>query len=236
MIKSSEQVMRRIDNRFSNPKQREWWGYAVWGIAVVVMLVPEISAAANLGVPWPTISATVGHLEYQHSWVALVVVGLIVGFAYQWVRYPSFPAAPAVHADGLARARSSLGRLTARTDSLNSDDRDEFSVATIFVSLLVVASGSFLASLLNADRFVLAYVLYGLFALCFAVIPSTLAYRLPRDVPYPTFYRTVANLDHRFHLLAVLVVIGFVILLIHLSLYPWPGVFHQLQNPNPGST
>ncbi len=149
MIKPSEQVLGRIGNRFSNPKQREWWGYAVWGITVVVMLVPEVSAAANLGVPWPTISATVGHLEYQHSWVALIVVGLIVGFAYQWIRYPSFPTAPVVQADRIPRARSSLGRLTRRTDSLNSDDRDEFSVAVVLISLLAVAGGSFVASRLD---------------------------------------------------------------------------------------
>jgi len=200
------------------------------------MLIPEITAAANIGVPWPTISATVGHLEYEHSWVALIVVALIVGFAYQWLRYPSFPASPVVQANGAALSRSSLGRLTKHSESINSDDRAEVSVLLVIAGLFVVAIGSFLATQLDSDRFVLAYVLYGLFAVFFAVFPSLLAYFSPRDVPFPTFFRTIANLDRRVHLVAVLIVIGFVILLIHLALYPWPSVFHQLQKPNPGST
>ncbi len=48
----------------------EGWGYGVWGTGTIVVVIPEIYAAADGRSPWPTISATVGRLEYNSDWVA----------------------------------------------------------------------------------------------------------------------------------------------------------------------
>jgi len=59
--------------------RREVWGYTVWGAMGVVIAVPELWAAlGGKSVEWPTISGTVGYLEYWHTWVALIVVGILV--------------------------------------------------------------------------------------------------------------------------------------------------------------
>jgi hypothetical protein len=219
-----------MTSRFANPSHREWWGYVVWGVALLVVLTPEITAASDHDAPWPTISGTVGHLEYLHSWVALIVVALIVFVAVQLLRYPQDSAQVVRQANGRALRRTSLGRFTMSRPDAASDA--ELSGAMIVVGAAIVAGGSGLTAALEpSNRFVLAYVLYGLIAIFFVIIPSILAFWWSRDVPFPTFFRTFTNLERRLHFVSVLIVIGLVILLIHLALYPWPGVFHQLQQP-----
>jgi hypothetical protein len=53
----------------------------------LVIAIPEITAAVDHEVPWPTISGMTGHLEYRWSWVALIVVALIVFGAFHTVTY-----------------------------------------------------------------------------------------------------------------------------------------------------
>jgi amino acid transporter len=215
----------------ADSKSREAYGYVVWGIATAVVLIPEITAASYNHSPWPTISATVGHLEYLQSWVALIVVALIVAVAFSLLRYPQ-SARPAGQATKEPlRRRTSLGRLTR-----HSDDHAEVSRWMLVMAAAIVVSGSLLTSGLHpSDRFVLAYVLYGLIAVFFILIPSVLAFSFARDVPFPTLFRTIANLERRRHVPAVIITVGLVVLLIHLALYPWPSVFHQLQQPTPTS-
>ncbi|HVA09989.1 MAG TPA: hypothetical protein VNG12_24955, partial [Acidimicrobiales bacterium] len=68
-------------------------------------------------------------------------------------------------------------------------------------------------------------------------IPSIVAFVWGRDVSFPTLFGTLANLEHRrwLHFVAVLVIVGLVILVFHLGLYPWPNVYHQLRPPSPTS-
>ncbi len=77
--------------------------------------------------------------------------------------------------------------------------------------------------------FFLGYVLYGLIALVWIIVPSGLAFWFAKDVAFPTVFRTIDYLERRLHFVAVLLLVGFVILLIHLALYPWPNIFHQVQ-------
>ena len=67
---------------------REKWGYVFWGIFAFFIFVPELLAAFWDGVPFPTISGTIGHLEREQHWVRVVVLGGIVVLAGRIVFYP----------------------------------------------------------------------------------------------------------------------------------------------------
>ena len=215
--------------------RRELWGYVVWGIGTIVVLIPEITAAADNKVPWPTISATVGHLEYMHDWIGLIVVGSIVFLTLQLIRYPLNSATATQTGSVTKLKRNSLGRIV-RINSSRGNEPDEISLMMVLAALFVVGIGSLVASELDTNRFVLAYVLYGLIVISFVVVPSVLAFCWSRDIAFPTLFRTLADLERRAHLVAVLIIIGLVILLIHLALYPWPNIFHVLRSPSVNST
>ena len=194
--------------------RREVTGYLVWGAMGVVVGVPEIWAAVDNHAPWPTISGTVGHLEYGHNWVAIVVVALIVWAAYHTIRGPS---------------RTGTGRAMRAGPAVK--ELPEWSMWLYFLlGVGGVAGGSALAAVLAAHRFVLAYVLYGLIALFWIVIPNVLAYALRTDIPFPTLFRTLADLEDRARLVVVVVGAGLAILLVHLTFYPWPAVIPDLQD------
>jgi hypothetical protein len=61
----------------------------------VVVALPELLSAADVG--FPTISGTVGYLEYWHPELALLVVGLLVWGAFHAIRVtaPDLPRVPA---------------------------------------------------------------------------------------------------------------------------------------------
>jgi hypothetical protein len=217
--------------REAAPSKSEWWGYVVWGSAAVVVLIPELTAAISHQVWWPTISSTVGHLEYLRDWVGLIVVGLIVAATYELIRYPLLkgqePRNPV--------PRTSMGRIRRR-----GDEQTELSALLLIVGSVCIATGAGIAAGLDppkAGDFFLGYVLYGLIAMFTFIIPSIVAFWWRRDVAFPTLFATVANLEHRrwCHFIAVLVVAGLVILVFHLGLYPWPNIYHQLKPPSPTS-
>src|SRR5690348_13972311 len=95
-------------------RSAEFWGYLMWGLAGIVIAVPELAAVFDLA-DWPTISATIGHLEDAHSWVRLVVVFVVVVLAYyslpQLAIPPQRPAAVA------GRQTTANGRLTPDPDA-----------------------------------------------------------------------------------------------------------------------
>jgi hypothetical protein len=77
------------------------WGYIVWGAMGVVVALPELlSAITDVG--FPTISGTVGYLEYWHPEFALLVVGLLVWGAFHAIRVtaPELPRVPATAPPG----------------------------------------------------------------------------------------------------------------------------------------
>jgi hypothetical protein len=78
-------------------------GYIVWGLTGAVIAVPEIWAAVDGdSVKWPTISGTVGYIQYWHTWVAVLVIAVLVWGAFHAVRYTPGPT----------ERRTPAGRLT----------------------------------------------------------------------------------------------------------------------------
>ncbi|MCW3037597.1 MAG: hypothetical protein JWM17_2909 [Actinobacteria bacterium] len=217
--------------RFAHVDRSEVWGYVVWGAMALVIAIPEITAAVDHKVPWPTISGMTGHLEYRWSWVALIVVALIVFAAFHSVTYRwSLPGDLATQANQRKLRRTPAGRLTRALDESSGSEKDELSTRWLLIAFAVVAVGGLLAARLKPHgKFFLGYVLYGLIAVVWVVVPNVLAFWFAKDVAFPTLFRTVAYLERRLHFVAVILLVGYVILLIHLALYPWPNIFHQLR-------
>jgi Amino acid permease len=223
---------------------RRTWGYVLWGIAALVIGIPEITAAVagKRKLPFTTISEMTGHLERHHTWVELIVVAAIV-----YGVLSSFREAPGPAAAGKTRA----GRLTVRPE-VAGEHRLGFAADRAPLWFTVAAIGSFvlitLATLAaihwrsDDDHFQPAYVLYGLIGLLWLVVPGLVAFFGGKDVPFPTAFQTVANLEDwlsrkgRFGpflawLVTYVVFAGLAILLLHLTLYPYPDITHIL-NPN----
>jgi hypothetical protein len=213
------------------PVSREWWGYAVWGVVLVAILVPEIWAAATTQKTWPTISATVGHLEYRWDWIGLIVVGVGVWVAVSVISYPAGPRQVLVRQETRPDRRTACGRATMHTETGGA-----LPAVLVPVGAALVALASVLTATLDpSDPYTLGDVLYGTIAIFCAAAPSIVAYVWARDVAFPTFFRTLANLERRVPYVSVLVLAGLGILLFHLALYPWPNVFHVLHGPSPGA-
>jgi len=103
-----------------------------------VTAVFEIWAAAGTP-PWPTVSATVGHLEAQWTFVSLIVVAVIVVAAARALTYPWPKTGPILrqpNRDSLARTKT--GRITLNPRD-SADDFDELSpYLYLTISLAVV--------------------------------------------------------------------------------------------------
>ena len=199
---------------------REVWGYSTWLFFGLVFGLPE-SWAGAANPPWPTLSDTIGHLETLWPGTRVVVVVLIALVAYSVARFPPGRTGEFPCREGEPRrARTSNGRLVRSTHSVSPVP------AFIYIPLAlgVVAVGSLIAAVVSSDRFVLGYVLYGLFAVFCVVVPNLLAYWFARDVPFPTFFRTIADLDHRWRPAAMIIVAWLVVLMFHLAFFPWPDL------------
>jgi hypothetical protein len=215
-----DRVRRAWQARFGGIDPRVKWGYAVWGTAGVVIAIPEIwSAITTPG--WKTISGTVGHLEWHWNAVAIIVVALIAIVAAHAVRF-SLPRDPkgVRQADGKTLGRTPGGRFTRSPDEVG-----DFPFWYLPVAVVAVIVPSALVAILSSDQWVLGYVMYGLIATFGVAIPSLLAFLLKKDVPFSTLARTIADLEHRSHLVAMVIIAGLAVLLVHLSLYPWPDIF-----------
>ncbi len=219
----------KVPPRLQGIKPGELWGYVVWGLATVIILVPELVAVAGGGQhPWPTISRTIGTLEGQHHWITLIVVAVIVFVAFHLLHVPpTRQNVPVPTPHGSTWVRTPYGRLTRRQPAGTPLTPWILVLGAVFV----VATSVPLAALFserssNPDKsgnFVLAWGMYSAIGFFFIVVPSVFVYICGHEVPYPSLFSTLRNLRRRFHLLTVALAIGAVILLIHLALYPWPG-------------
>jgi hypothetical protein len=211
--------------RFADVTHLELWGYGVWLTMGAVIAIPEIWAALDDYAPWPTISGTVGHLEYRWPVIALIVVALIVFGVFHGIRFPvTQDAALARQADGRELRRTPTGRLTLQADP------EGVSWLWLVASAVVVVVASFAAPRIwPHNRFLVGYVLYGLIAVLWVILPSCLAYWAGKDVAFPTLFRTAYDLERRLRILAVALLALLVALLIHLALYPWPAIIPDLQ-------
>jgi hypothetical protein len=198
----------QADTRAGRIPAREWWGYGVWFFAALVFAIPE-SWAGFGSPPWPTLSITIAHLETLWPGTRVVIVIFLVFLVFQALRFPlSFPG------------RAASGRLATRP----RDVREIPAAGYLIVALAAVAGGSLIAASVSGSMYVLGYVIYGLFAIFFVAIPNVLAFWFGRDVAFPTFFRTIANLERRWRLAAVAIVAALTILLFHLVFFPWPNI------------
>jgi hypothetical protein len=198
-------------------------GYGLWLTVGTVIAVPEIWAAVARP-PWPTISGTVGHLETRWSFVAVVVVAVVVIVATHAIRMPFAAAGPVVEqADGRKLGRTDGGRFT-----LYPERQSELPALTYILGAIgCVVVGSFIAAGLSDNKWILGYVIYGLIAVFCVIVPSALALGPAPDAPFAGVFATLADLQRRLHFVGVILLTGLVILLIHLAFYPWPDVFRQ---------
>jgi hypothetical protein len=229
------------------------WGYLIWVVAGLVIGVPEITAAVDQGaLPFTTISGMVGHLEHRWTWVELLVVATIVLAVFSAVRVP--PKQAGDRAGDGQPARTPAGRLTLRPEAVEAskaefDDEDApiwFALAAVLSSVLVaVATWAAVRWWDDASHYHPAYLLYGTLALFWIAAPSILALVSAKDFPFPTLFRSVTNLEDWLRarpwpltlgpllgwLVAYLILAGLAILLLHLTLYPYPDITHII---NPG--
>ena len=206
--------------RFRGLSSREKWGYGVWLFAGLVFGVPE-SWAGLANPPWPSLSNTVAHLETLWPGTAVVVVVLIVFVAFYAVRYPLGHTGEFVpRAGDPRRGRTDDGRLTRSPRGTSAVP----ALVYFPLALGVVAAGSVIAAVTSSDTYVLGYVLYGLFAIFWVAVPNALAFWFDRDVPFPTLFRTIADLERRWRPAAVAVAAALVVLMFHLAFFPWPDL------------
>ena len=236
----------------------ELWGYVFWfPIILVLFVVPELTAA--FGASWhnlPTFSTTVGHLELVWRATALFVVLVMVFTAVNAIqrhrddiaqRSPeSLDSGAANHnfrqsgrrwwtgyeSDPRNSGRIISLRVSKKSQEMTAErtDLDDELPWFVYVPLggLVIGIG-WVAGVVWGDHWTLAYVVWSLIAAVVIVVPSVMAFIWGRYVPFPTLFRTVANLEARSHLVGLVVVAFIVGLLFHLAFYPWPSIAHVLQ-------
>ena len=207
-------------------RSRELCGYAVWGAIGLLIAVPEVWAlVGGSSVGWPTISGTVGYLEYWHPWVAVIVVAILVWAAFHAVRYET--RGHGAPSSSGSEFRTAGGRLSRRPPHGAA-----LSALTYLVGASAVVVGVSLWSYLDRpdDRYRLGEVLYGSIAVLFVIVPALVAYFAGRDAPFPTLFATIQALERRSRAVAVALAAAITVLLIHLALYPWPAVLPDLQD------
>jgi len=208
--------------RFRGADAQERWGYGVWLFAGLVFGVPE-SWAGITAPPWPALSETIGHLEQLWPPARVIVVALVVSIAFHAVRYPpSRTGAFAAREAKPKRARTPFGRF-ARSGTGAARAVPVFVYFPLAAG--AVAGGSVIAAIAGSGMFVLGYVIYGLIAIFLVIIPNALAFWFTKEMPFPTLYRTVANLERRWRPAAMVIVAGLVVLMLHLAFFPWPDIF-----------
>jgi len=196
-------------------------GYGLWLTVGAVIAIPEIWAAVARP-PWPTISGTVGHLELRWNFVAVIVVAVLVIVAAQAIRIPVTDTNAVVRqADGRVLGRTQGGRLTYYPDR----EAELPAFGYLAVALVCVIGGSLIAAGLSDNKWILGYVIYGLIAVFCIFVPRVLALTPARNAPFAGVFATLADLQRRLHFVAVVLLAGLVILLIHLAFYPWPDMF-----------
>jgi len=200
-----------------DPDERR--GYVVWAIVGAAIAIPELWAAAG-SKWWPTISATVGHLEHLWSPVKIIVVALIAAASIQLLRYPPHRNEYATLPGRPARWRTANGRLTRANNG--RAELLPFAAAYLPATAIAVAASGAITAGLDAGRFVVGYVIYAVMAVGLLIVPNVLAFRWGKEVPFPTLPRTLVNLDRRFRSAVTVVLAGLAVLVVHLVAYPWP--------------
>lgn len=217
-------------------RERRTWGYIFWGFMGVVIAVPELAAAFfDEYVPWPTISGTIGYLEYWHPWVALIVIGVIVWWALHVVEFgPEKRPVLGVDIDENPTNRyvNTPGGWSTRAERLDPLS-NRFGVIYMVIAVIAVVIPSLALALVLRpdDEYLLGEILYGAILLFWILIPLLLSYK-GRDVPWPTLFETFRDFAHleKFKIVATVIAGGIIVLMIHLVLYPWPSTIPDIQD------
>jgi hypothetical protein len=217
-------------------RQRRYWGYFFWGFMGLVIAVPELSAAFwPEYVPWPTISGTVGYLEYWHPWVSLIVVGVIAWWALHVIEFgPEKAVTLGVDEETNPDHKywnTKLGWNTRAKELQPVHRHFGYIYLAIAISALVVLSLIVALGFRPDDEFLLGEVIYSTIAIFWILIPLGLAYR-GKDIPFPTLFETFRDFAHwdKFKIVATVIAGGIAVLLIHLVLYPWPSIIPDLKD------
>jgi len=193
-------------------------GYRFWAPVVAAILVVEVLGALAdwfhrrtiLEIKWPTISSTVGHLETLSPILAALVVATIAAVTFEAATHP-------------ARRRVGGRPIYHRVRRHQPTQfYDWYVVVAIVVVGAIVSVG-----LLHWDKYEVGYTIYGLLLFFGIVVPTALAYFGGRIVSFPGLIFTVRKLERRLHWLAVVIVAGLAVLLVHLALYPWPDLVRE---------
>lgn len=221
----------------SSDTSRRNAGYLTWGTAALVIVGTELAAVFDAAW-WPTISATTGHLEDKWPGVALIVVFLIVYGAYC-----VFPRGD--HTSGDLTTSAIDGKpLTANGRRVRAgvqERRGEPDQQRWYLPVALLVTGAAVVVAVIANRahgnapFIGAYILYGTVAVVWVIVPSLLAYFGKAEVGFPTFVWILHYVYHSWKFLAVILLAALTVLLIHLALYPWPSIIHDLQHHAPST-
>jgi len=241
-------------------EKRKWgyavWLVAA-GVILVPELSAAIDHT-HTWLPFTTISEMVGHLERHHTTIELAVVAAIVFAVFSIVKMPprtqSGTEGPVTDPDKAQRTPGGRLTLAAAEVTERPDDFDGQAAPTLFavaavVSLAAIAVGVWATSewLQDDKHFNPAYVLYGSLFLLWLVVPSIYAFLSGNDAPFPTLFRSVTNLEDWLRskrwmvgrlslgpllgwLVGYVIVAGLAILLLHLTLYPYPDIT-KILNP-----
>jgi hypothetical protein len=212
----------------SSEHSRQIWGYIVWALTGLAVAVPEIWAAKwPDSAPFPTISGTVGYIEYWHDWVALLVIGVLIWAAVHAVKFSNqekYIASP---------HHTPAGRFTFV--DVNANPKEPFdgyaAVAYYAVALVCTIGVPLLVDQWRPkDEYLLGEVMYGTLGVFAFVLPGSAALFTGKDIPFTTLFVTIQNIERKASPVAVLFGAGIAILLLHLALYPWPSVIPDLQD------
>jgi hypothetical protein len=213
-------------------RRRERRGYLVWGLVALVIAVPEIWG--SFGNPWfYSISRTTGHLEDLWSGVRAIVVALIAVAAVHAVLYrPDMLDLPRPEVKSLLLGRSMRrtpsGRLTikegGREGAPIADFTDKVAIPYLAASAAAVAVAGWLAGVPRGGQYWQGYLIYGLIAVFFVIIPNAVAYFSGRDFPFTTLFATVQSLERTRNFVTMIIIAGLAVLTFHLALYPWPDI------------
>jgi hypothetical protein len=197
------------------------WGYIVWGVALGFVFIPELLAAVQAierHLPFTTISAMVGHLEYENALWELGPTALTVFALYSLLRTPPKESSGGHTVASIqARAdqgdvgphRTAGGRLTFQPSETSTGEFDEsrldgwrFGVRAAVVAGVIIGLTLWAADHWPtpkgqhaATNFHVGYVLYGSIAFFWLLLPSLDAFIRGKDASYPTLFRTITNLE-----------------------------------------
>lgn len=188
---------------------QELHGYAYWlPVAFVITCVEIAGATSSTFIHWPTISSTVGHIQDLDGRWGLAVVFIIGATA-----------------------------LAAVTSTQEADPPGTKRILGLRYGwplvLLIVAVTALLVALLDdtdnrsLKKYHLGYAIYGTFAVFGIIIPMILVWANSNHVVFPSLFYTLRKLRTRFRWLAVAIIGGLAILLVHLALYPWPNLARE---------